>query len=109
MIVALWAAGASVFCLRTVFGVAWVQRMRLAPQPPLQARWQATLDALATRFRMRRCRAAPGGIARFAGRRRVLAPGGVARRCRSRCACRPSWSKRCSHTSSHTSAATTIS
>ena len=53
MIVALWAAGASVFCLRTLFGVAWVQRMRLAPQPPLQARWQATLDALATRFDMR--------------------------------------------------------
>ncbi|MUV14405.1 M56 family metallopeptidase [Noviluteimonas gilva] len=53
MIVALWAAGASVFCLRTLFGVAWVQRMRLSPQPPLQARWQSTLDALATRFRMR--------------------------------------------------------
>ncbi len=53
MIVALWAAGASVFCLRTLFGVAWVQRMRLARQPPLQARWQAALDALATRFDMR--------------------------------------------------------
>ncbi|MGO4552145.1 M56 family metallopeptidase [Lysobacter sp. 2RAF19] len=53
MIVALWAAGASVFCLRTLFGVAWVQRMRLSPQPPLQARWQATLDALALRFHLR--------------------------------------------------------
>src|SRR5688572_23683 len=49
-IVALWAAGASVFCLRTLLGVAWVARMRALPQPPLQARWQATLDALALRF-----------------------------------------------------------
>ena len=53
LIVALWAAGASVFCLRTLLGVAWVQRMRLAPQPPLQARWQAALDALAPRLRVR--------------------------------------------------------
>jgi beta-lactamase regulating signal transducer with metallopeptidase domain len=49
-IVALWAAGASVFCLRTLFGIAWVRRMRTLPQPPLQARWQATLDGLASRF-----------------------------------------------------------
>ena len=49
-IVALWAAGASVFCLRTLLGIAWVGRMRALPQPPLQARWQATLDTLALRF-----------------------------------------------------------
>src|SRR5688572_1042892 len=49
-IVAMWAAGASVFCLRTLFGVAWVRRMHATKQPPLQARWQATLDALAARF-----------------------------------------------------------
>src|SRR5688572_7049039 len=53
MIVALWAAGASVFCLRTLFGVAWIRRMRMAPQPPLQARWQASLDRLGERFGVR--------------------------------------------------------
>ena len=50
LIVALWATGASVFCLRTVFGVAWVERMRGTTQPPLQAQWQARLDALSERF-----------------------------------------------------------
>ncbi|MCC8361869.1 hypothetical protein LK996_02065 [Lysobacter sp. A6] len=53
LIVALWAAGASVFCMRTLFGVAWVRRMRIAPQPPLQARWQATLDRLSEKFGVR--------------------------------------------------------
>lgn len=51
-IVAMWAAGASVFCLRTLFGVAWVRRMHATKQPPLQARWQGTLDALAARFEL---------------------------------------------------------
>jgi beta-lactamase regulating signal transducer with metallopeptidase domain len=51
-IVALWAAGASVLCLRTLFGMAWVRRMRMQPQAPMQARWQATLDALAQRFEL---------------------------------------------------------
>ena len=50
LIVALWAAGASVFCLRTLIGIAWVGRMRALPQPPLQKQWQATLDTLASRF-----------------------------------------------------------
>src|SRR4249919_4126840 len=50
LIVALWATGASVFCLRTLFGVAWVARMRGTTQPPLQAQWQARLDALSERF-----------------------------------------------------------
>ena len=50
LIVALWAAGASVFCLRTLLGIAWVGRMRALPQPPLQKQWQATLDTLASRF-----------------------------------------------------------
>jgi beta-lactamase regulating signal transducer with metallopeptidase domain len=49
-LVATWAAGTSLFCLRTLMGVAWVCRMRALPQPPLQAHWQQTLDALATRF-----------------------------------------------------------
>jgi beta-lactamase regulating signal transducer with metallopeptidase domain/archaellum component FlaC len=53
LIVAMWAAGASVFCLRTLFGVAWVRRMRMAPQPPLQARWQASLDRLAEQVGVR--------------------------------------------------------
>jgi beta-lactamase regulating signal transducer with metallopeptidase domain len=50
LIVALWASGASVFCLRTLFGVAWVHRMRSTKQPPLHAHWQAKLDVLAARF-----------------------------------------------------------
>ncbi|UHQ19287.1 hypothetical protein LVB87_14035 [Lysobacter sp. KIS68-7] len=53
LIVALWATGASVFCLRTLFGVAWVARMRATTQSPLQAQWQARLDALAERFGLR--------------------------------------------------------
>jgi beta-lactamase regulating signal transducer with metallopeptidase domain len=53
LIVALWAAGASVFCLRTLGGLAWIARLRAAPQPPLQATWQARLDALALRFGLR--------------------------------------------------------
>lgn len=49
-LVATWAAGTSLFCLRTLMGIAWVRRMRALPQPPLQAQWQETLDALAIRF-----------------------------------------------------------
>lgn len=52
-LVAAWAAGASLFCLRTLLGVAWVRRMRAVPQPPLQLRWQETLDALSIRFGLR--------------------------------------------------------
>src|SRR4249919_4366746 len=52
-LVAAWAAGASVFCLRTLFGAAWLRRVRRVAQPPLQATWQARLDAMARRMRVR--------------------------------------------------------
>lgn len=53
-IVALWAAGSGVLFLRMALGLVWIRRFRLAPQPPLQAAWQARLDALALRFGLQR-------------------------------------------------------
>lgn len=53
-IVALWAAGSGVLFLRMALGLAWIRHLRLAPQPPLQAAWQARLDALALRFGLQR-------------------------------------------------------
>jgi beta-lactamase regulating signal transducer with metallopeptidase domain len=50
LIVALWAAGASVFCLRIGIGTLWLRRLRATAQGPEQARWQARLDVLARRF-----------------------------------------------------------
>ena len=50
LVVALWAAGASVFCLRIGIGTWWLQRMRASVQSPEQERWQQRLDALAGRF-----------------------------------------------------------
>ena len=51
-IVALWAACACTLCLRMALGVAWVARLRSAPQGSGQAAWQRRLDALALRFDM---------------------------------------------------------
>lgn len=50
LIVALWAAGASVLSLRMGLGVAWIRRLQATPQGPAHAVWQARLDALADRF-----------------------------------------------------------
>ena len=53
LIVALWAAGASVFCLRLGIGALWLRRLRASVQHPSQPRWQARLDVLAMRFGLR--------------------------------------------------------
>lgn len=53
-IVAMWAAGTCVMSLRIVLGLAWVRRMRQAPQSPLQRAWQARLDGLAVHFGLAR-------------------------------------------------------
>lgn len=50
LIVALWAAGASVLSLRMAMGVMWIHRLHTTPQGPAHAAWQARLDALAQRF-----------------------------------------------------------
>lgn len=47
MVVAAWAAGACALCLRMALGVAWIGHLRASAQPPLQAQWQARLDAIA--------------------------------------------------------------
>lgn len=52
-LVAMWAAGATVFCLRMAFGIAWIERLRNAAQPATHAVWQARLDALAARLGVR--------------------------------------------------------
>jgi beta-lactamase regulating signal transducer with metallopeptidase domain len=53
-IVALWAAGTSVLSLRLVLGLAWIHRLRHAPQAAANPAWQARLDALAAHFGLRR-------------------------------------------------------
>ncbi len=53
-IVAMWAAGACALSLRMAMGVAWIRRLRATPQGPMQAAWQARLDALCQRFGIRR-------------------------------------------------------
>ena len=53
-IVAMWAAGTFVMSLRIVLGLAWLRRVRNAPQSPLQPAWQARLDAIAVHFGLRR-------------------------------------------------------
>ena len=50
LVVALWAAGASVLSLRMALGLLWIRHLRAAHQGPLQAEWQARLDALARGF-----------------------------------------------------------
>lgn len=50
LIVALWAAGASVLSLRMGMGVVWIRRLQATAQGPAHAAWQARLDALADRF-----------------------------------------------------------
>lgn len=52
-LVAMWAAGAAVFCLRMALGVAWIERLRTAAQPAAHGLWQARLDALAARVGVR--------------------------------------------------------
>ena len=54
LIVALWAAGASVLSLRMAMGVAWIRRLRAIPQGPAHVSWQARLDVLAQRFGLTR-------------------------------------------------------
>jgi beta-lactamase regulating signal transducer with metallopeptidase domain len=53
LIVALWAAGASIFCLRMGLGALWLRRLRASAQHANQVHWQERLDALATRFGLR--------------------------------------------------------
>ena len=53
-IVALWAAGTCVMSLRMAMGLAWIRRLRHTPQPAAQAAWQARVDAMASRFGLRR-------------------------------------------------------
>ena len=50
LVVALWAAGASVLSLRMALGLLWIRHLRATPQGPMQAEWQARLDALTRRF-----------------------------------------------------------
>ncbi|GHA72700.1 M56 family metallopeptidase [Cognatilysobacter bugurensis] len=52
-LVAMWAAGATVFCLRMALGVAWIERLRSTAQPGSHAAWQARLDGLSTRLGIR--------------------------------------------------------
>jgi beta-lactamase regulating signal transducer with metallopeptidase domain len=54
LIVALWAAGASVLSLRMAMGVVWIRRLCAAPQGPAHVSWQARLDALAQGFGLMR-------------------------------------------------------
>lgn len=49
-IVILWAIGCSVLCLRTLFGLVWVARMRDAATSQWDVLWQARVDRLASRF-----------------------------------------------------------
>lgn len=49
-IVMLWASGAGALSLRMGMGLLWIARLRATPQTPVQATWQARLDALASRF-----------------------------------------------------------
>ena len=53
-IVATWAVGTCLLSLRMALGLAWVRRMRNAPQRPAQISWQARLDAIAEHFLLRR-------------------------------------------------------
>ncbi|HWI23912.1 MAG TPA: hypothetical protein VNS59_03200, partial [Lysobacter sp.] len=53
LVVALWAAGASIFCMRMGLGALWLRRLRASAHRADQARWQERLDALATRFSLR--------------------------------------------------------
>ncbi len=54
-LVATWAAGTCLLSLRMALGLAWVRRLRNAPQAAAQIAWQARLDALAANFQIRRC------------------------------------------------------
>jgi len=53
-IVAAWAAGTCLLCLRLALGLAWVQRLRNQPQGPSQRAWQQRLNAMATQFQLGR-------------------------------------------------------
>ena len=54
LIVSIWACGACALLLRMTLGVWWIQRLCRAPQDAVSATWQARLDALASRFGLRR-------------------------------------------------------
>lgn len=53
-IVVFWAAGTCVMSLRMALGLAWIHRLRHAPQAAAQAAWQIRLDNLAMHFGLRR-------------------------------------------------------
>ena len=53
-LVATWAAGTCLLSLRMALGLAWVRRLRNAPQAATQLAWQARLDVLAAHFQLRR-------------------------------------------------------
>ncbi len=53
-LVATWAAGTCLLSLRMALGLAWVRRLRNAPQAAAQPAWQARLDAIAAHFQLRR-------------------------------------------------------
>jgi beta-lactamase regulating signal transducer with metallopeptidase domain/uncharacterized protein YoxC len=53
-IVATWAAGSCLLSLRIALGLAWVRRLRNAPQAAAQSAWQVRLDAMAAHFQLRR-------------------------------------------------------
>jgi len=53
LVVVLWAAGASIFCMRMGLGALWLRRLRASAHHADQAHWQERLDALATRFGLR--------------------------------------------------------
>ena len=54
MIVSIWASGACALLLRMALGVWWIQRLCRTPQDGVAATWQTRLDALASRFGLRR-------------------------------------------------------
>lgn len=53
-LVSTWAAGTCLLSLRMALGLAWVRRLRNAPQTAAQLAWQARLDAIAAHFQLRR-------------------------------------------------------
>jgi len=54
LIVALWAAGASLLSLRMTMGMVWIRRLHATPQGTAHVVWQMRLDDLAQRFGLRR-------------------------------------------------------
>jgi len=53
-LIAAWIAGVSVMSLRLAGGWAWIQRLRWVGTEPVEALWQARLDALVRQMALRR-------------------------------------------------------